>query len=81
VKHLRSHAIQHRVDYFRAVLRRIVPRRLAEIAGRIKGIQFIEPPREIQDFPYFMAWHPRLATEQLTALTGFGGAKSAATRR
>jgi len=43
-----------------------VPRRLAEIAGRIKGIkgiQFIEPRREIQDFPYFMAWHPRLASE------------------
>jgi DNA-binding transcriptional LysR family regulator len=40
-----------------------VPRRLAEVAGRIKGIQFIEPPREIQAFPYFMAWHPRLATE------------------
>jgi DNA-binding transcriptional LysR family regulator len=27
----------------------------------------VEPPREIKAFPYFMAWHPRLAQEPAQA--------------
>jgi len=40
-----------------------VPRRLAKIAGRVGGIRVVEPPGEIGEFPYFMAWHPRVAQE------------------
>lgn len=40
-----------------------VPRRLAKFAAPWKGLQLIEPPREIKGFSYFMAWHPRLDAE------------------
>ena len=39
-----------------------VPRKLAKIAA-MAGLRIVEPPREIKAFPYFMAWHPRLAQE------------------
>lgn len=39
------------------------PRRLAKITGAMPGVRIVEPPREIKAYPYFMAWHPRLATE------------------
>jgi DNA-binding transcriptional LysR family regulator len=40
-----------------------VPRKLAKITGPIAGLRVVEPPREIEAFPYFMAWHSRLNTE------------------
>jgi len=40
-----------------------VPRKLARITGPIAGLRVVEPPREIEAFPYFMAWHSRLNTE------------------
>lgn len=40
-----------------------VPRGLAKLAGRISGLQVLEPPREIKSFPYFIAWHPPVTTE------------------
>jgi len=43
-----------------------VPRKLAKIAA-MAGLRIVEPPREIKAFPYFMAWHPRLAQEPAQA--------------
>jgi DNA-binding transcriptional LysR family regulator len=43
-----------------------VPRKLAKIAA-MAGLRIVEPPREIKAFPYFMAWHPRLAHEPAQA--------------
>jgi DNA-binding transcriptional LysR family regulator len=43
-----------------------VPRKLAKIAA-MTGLRMVEPPREIKAFPYFMAWHPRLAQEPAQA--------------
>jgi len=40
-----------------------VPRKLTKLVGRIDGVRFVEPPREIKPFPYFMTWHPRLNEE------------------
>jgi DNA-binding transcriptional LysR family regulator len=40
-----------------------VPRKLAKITAPIAGLRMIEPPREIEAFPYFIAWHSRLSTE------------------
>lgn len=40
-----------------------VPRRLAKITAAMAGVRVVEAPREIQSFPYFMAWHPRLTNE------------------
>ena len=40
-----------------------VPRRLARMTAAMAGVRVVEPPREINAFPYFMAWHPRLTTE------------------
>jgi DNA-binding transcriptional LysR family regulator len=40
-----------------------VPRRLAKCTAHIAGLQVVEPPHELKDFPYFMAWHPRLTNE------------------
>ena len=40
-----------------------VARRLIKSTGRISGVQVVEPPRELEVFPYFMAWHPRLTSE------------------
>jgi DNA-binding transcriptional LysR family regulator len=40
-----------------------VPRRLARITAVMAGARFVEAPREIKSFPYFMAWHPRLTNE------------------
>jgi len=40
-----------------------VPRRLARVVAKTAGLRFVEPPREIKAFPYFMAWHQRLSTE------------------
>ena len=40
-----------------------VPRKLAKITGPIAGLRVVEPPREIEAFPYFMAWHSRLTNE------------------
>ena len=40
-----------------------VPRKLAMIVGRIPGIRYAEPPKELEPFPYFMTWHPRLTSE------------------
>jgi DNA-binding transcriptional LysR family regulator len=39
-----------------------VPRKLAKIAA-MADLRIVEPPREIKPFPYFMAWHSRLAKE------------------
>jgi DNA-binding transcriptional LysR family regulator len=27
------------------------------------GVRMIETPREIEAFPYFMTWHPRVTSE------------------
>jgi DNA-binding transcriptional LysR family regulator len=40
-----------------------VPRRLAEITADVAGVRIVEAPPEIQSFPYFMSWHPRLTNE------------------
>ena len=40
-----------------------LPRRLARITTSMAGLRFVEPPREIKGFSYFMAWHPRLTRE------------------
>lgn len=40
-----------------------VPRKLAMLVATLPGIRLVEPPREIEAFPYFMAWHPRAASE------------------
>jgi DNA-binding transcriptional LysR family regulator len=40
-----------------------VPRKLAKITAPIAGLRVVEPPREIEAFPYFIAWHSRLNTE------------------
>jgi len=40
-----------------------VPRKLAKITAGMAGVRVVESPREINGFPYFMAWHPRLSTE------------------
>ena len=40
-----------------------VPRKLAEITADVAGVRFVEAPREIRTFPYFMSWHPRLTNE------------------
>src|SRR5882724_11957102 len=40
-----------------------VPRKLARITAGMAGVRVVESPREINAFPYFMAWHPRLSTE------------------
>jgi DNA-binding transcriptional LysR family regulator len=40
-----------------------VPRRLTKIVRPLKGVRLAEPPKEINSFPYFMAWHPRLNEE------------------
>ena len=40
-----------------------VPRKLAKITHGITGVRVVEPPRELKAFPYFMAWHSRLAAE------------------
>ena len=39
-----------------------VPRKLAKIAA-MAGLRMVEPPHAIKPFPYFMAWHSRLAKE------------------
>src|SRR6266853_2680852 len=44
-----------------------VPRTLATMTKRITSLRTIEPPRELKAFPYFMAWHPRLAQEPAQA--------------
>jgi len=40
-----------------------VPRKLAEIIADMARVRVVEAPREIQSFPYFMSWHPRLSNE------------------
>jgi DNA-binding transcriptional LysR family regulator len=40
-----------------------VPRRLAMMTAANAGVRMIEPPREIEAFPYFMTWHPRVTSE------------------
>jgi DNA-binding transcriptional LysR family regulator len=40
-----------------------VPRKLAATTAAVSGVRMIEAPREIGAFPYFMAWHPRVARE------------------
>lgn len=40
-----------------------VARRLIKSTGPISGVRVVEPPRELEVFPYFMAWHPRLTSE------------------
>src|SRR6267143_6497262 len=40
-----------------------VPRKLAKITAPIAGLRVVEPPREIEAFPYFIAWHSRLTNE------------------
>jgi DNA-binding transcriptional LysR family regulator len=40
-----------------------VPRKLAEITAKVASVRVVEAPREIQSFPYFMSWHPRLTNE------------------
>ena len=40
-----------------------LPRRLARIMAPIADVRLVEPPHEIKGFSYFMAWHPRLASE------------------
>jgi DNA-binding transcriptional LysR family regulator len=40
-----------------------VPRKLAALTAAIAGVRRVEAPREIGSFPYFMAWHARVANE------------------
>jgi DNA-binding transcriptional LysR family regulator len=40
-----------------------VARRLVKITAVMAGLRVVEAPREIKSFPYFTAWHPRLANE------------------
>lgn len=40
-----------------------VPRKLTKIGRPIDGVRVVEPPKEIEPFPYFMTWHPRLNEE------------------
>jgi DNA-binding transcriptional LysR family regulator len=40
-----------------------VPRKLAKITAGVAGVRVVEPPHELKAFPYFMAWHPRLASD------------------
>jgi DNA-binding transcriptional LysR family regulator len=40
-----------------------VPRKLTKIVQPIDGVRLVGPPREIEPFPYFMTWHPRLNEE------------------
>jgi DNA-binding transcriptional LysR family regulator len=40
-----------------------VPRRMGKIAVATAAVRVVEPPREIKDLTYFMAWHARLTTE------------------
>jgi DNA-binding transcriptional LysR family regulator len=40
-----------------------VPRKLARFVATLPGIRLVEPPAAIKPFPYFMAWHPRVASE------------------
>ncbi|HWC16530.1 MAG TPA: LysR family transcriptional regulator [Terriglobales bacterium] len=40
-----------------------IPRKLAKIIRGISGVKVVEPPRELEAFPYFMAWHSRLTGE------------------
>jgi DNA-binding transcriptional LysR family regulator len=40
-----------------------VARRLIKSTGRISGVRVVEPPRELEVFPYFITWHPRLTSE------------------
>ncbi len=40
-----------------------VPRKLARITAPKAGLRVVEPPREIEAFPYFIAWHSRLGAE------------------
>lgn len=40
-----------------------VPHKLAEITADVANVRILEAPREIQPFPYFMSWHPRLTNE------------------
>jgi DNA-binding transcriptional LysR family regulator len=41
-----------------------VPRRLASMTAPIAGVRMVEAPRELESFPYFMAWHARVANER-----------------
>jgi len=40
-----------------------VPRRLAAMTAGIAGVRTLEAPREIESYPYFMAWHARVAND------------------
>jgi DNA-binding transcriptional LysR family regulator len=40
-----------------------VPRKLARLVATLPGVRLVDPPVEIKAFPYFMAWHPRVASE------------------
>jgi DNA-binding transcriptional LysR family regulator len=40
-----------------------VPRKLARLVATLPGIRLVDPPAVIKAFPYFMAWHPRVASE------------------
>jgi DNA-binding transcriptional LysR family regulator len=40
-----------------------VPKRLAKMTAGMAGVRSVEPPREIEEFPYFMTWHPRVTHE------------------
>jgi DNA-binding transcriptional LysR family regulator len=40
-----------------------VPRKLASMTEAIAGVRRVEAPREIESFPYFLAWHARVANE------------------
>jgi DNA-binding transcriptional LysR family regulator len=40
-----------------------VPRRVAKITAGLAGVRVVEAPPEIRSFPFFMAWHSRLASE------------------
>jgi len=40
-----------------------VPRRLAAMTEGIAGVRRFEAPREIESYPYFMAWHARVAND------------------
>jgi DNA-binding transcriptional LysR family regulator len=60
-----------------------VPRRLAAMTASIAGVRMVEAPREIESFPYFIAWHARVANERahmwvrkaLRSAAGGGGAR------
>jgi len=67
--HKRGCAVE--VPYFTAAIRCVpgadliatVPKRLAEVEHHNPTVKIVQPPAEMEGFPYLMIWHPRLHTD------------------